>query len=959
MKQGPRTIRHLGPTRLLTAWSALMLAGPLAGSERPDPDTEATRLDRVEVVGSRIRRIDLETGQAVLVIERQQIDASGQSSLGELLQDLTIHGGALNTLVNNGGDGSTRIDLRNLGEQRTLVLVDGRRWIAGLSGSVDLNSIPLAIIERIEVLKDGASAIYGSDAIGGVVSLTTRRDFEGIETRTYLGEYEAGDGRAMSLEATLGRVTEAGALSVSLSHSRQDPVLAGARSISAVPVFGLPGNDVLAGASSSTPNGLFGFGTRGICPFDPTGSYPANGLCTAADGRAAPLNRSTFDPASGSYRLFDPARDGYNFAPENYLLTPQERAGIFLNAWTGLGESTRMSLQLLHLRRDSSQQLAPSPIMLGSQLPGSSRHIIPADHVHNPFGQAVTGLFLRPGGQLRRFEQQVDTLRVAAGLEGVQEWAERYWIWRIDAVFGRQRIDEHTEGLLDLTRLRQALGPSFRDAAGTPRCGTPSAPISGCVPFDGFRGTAGFTPEMLDWFYFSGRDHAQTESRLLSFSLDGELYPLPAGPLAVATGLEFRRETGQSRRDPRRVAIQNLVDSSFGGEQSVREAFIEFAVPLLAEHRYAETLELGAAVRHSDYDSFGRTTNGDVDLRWKIRPDWLIRAGYSQGFRAPVVAELYFPQGEGFGGLLLDPCSSTVGPNPVQRANCLADGVPGGVYTPAGTLYSVTTGGNPALQAERSRSRGIGLVWSPAAWPGLDLALDWYRIRLQDAISRVNERDLLLYCVNDGVPEACARTLRDASGELIAVDARQLNSGLLDVEGWDLSLRWQRDTRRGRVALGWDSSYTRRYDFELPRGAGVRSGVGILNPLEPGFRLRSNLDLSWQRGPWALHALLRYYSGLTEGCFNANRPGYQQLCSDPELPFPLAPQVPVNRLPSRTYLDLQLAWEHPWQGQIVLGVHNAADRDPPVSYSSFANSFDPAYPMPGRFGYLRWTQGWR
>lgn len=954
--------QHIGSCFASAWYVPLIVALPLASAIAEDMASTAdgaSRLDRVEVVGSRIRRVDAETGQPILVIERPQIERSGQMSLGEFLQDLTIHGGALNTTVNNGGDGSTRIDLRNLGEQRTLVLVDGRRWIAGIDGAVDLNSIPLAIVERIEVLKDGASAVYGSDAIGGVVSITTRRDFTGVETRAYLGEYEQGDGRISALEATLGQAWETAGLTVSLSRTRQDPVFAGDRDISEVPVFGLPGNDVFAGASTSTPNGLFGFGSRSVCPFDPSGNYPANGLCSAADGRPPPFNRTIFDPSTNSYRLFDPARDGYNFAPENYLLTPQDRGALFVNGWKDLGETTRLSLQVLHNQRDSSQQLAPSPVMLGSQFPGSSRLTIPADHVYNPFGQPVTALLLRPGGQVRRFEQDVDTLRVAGGLEGVIEWGGQYWSWQFDAVHGRQRIEEDTEGLLDLARLRQALGPTFRDASGVPRCGTPAAPIEGCVPFDGFRGPAGFTPEMLDWVYFRSRDRVQTESRLLSLTVNGEVLELPAGPLALAAGFEYRYEEGESRQDPRRIAIFNQVDDSYGGEQRVREAFVEFSAPLLAGHAWAELLELGAALRHSDYDTFGGTTNADANLRWQVGADWMLRAGYSQGFRAPIVSELYFPAGEAFGGLLMDPCSSFVGPNAAQRANCLADGVPGGVYTPVGTLYSVTTGGNPDLEPESSRSRGVGLVWSPSYWPGFDVALDWYRIRIDDAISSVSSLDLLRICADQGVSAACARTLRDASGELLAVDSRRLNSGLLEVEGWDLSLRWQRDTDLGRFGVGWDTTYTTRYDFELPRGAGVRSGVGVLNPLEPGFRVRSNLDLSWSRGAWSLGAILRYYSGLDEACFNANRPGYTDLCSDPDEPFPLASNVPTNRLPSRTYLDLQAGWETPWEGRVLIGVHNATDRDPPVSYSAFANSFDPAYPMPGRFWYLQWVQRFR
>lgn len=185
-----------------------------------------------------------------------------------------------------------------------------------------------------------------------------------------------------------------------------------------------------------------------------------------------------------------------------------------------------------------------------------------------------------------------------------------------------------------------------------------------------------------------------------------------------------------------------------------------------------------------------------------------------------------------------------------------------------------------------------------------------------------------------------------------------LNSGLLDLHGYDASARYQFNTAVGAFAIQWESSYYARFDIELPRGSGRRSVLGLLQPLEPGFRLRSNLDLSWQRGAWAGSAQLRYYGGLRESCVTPARAGTAGLCSDPATPSPLDPSVPLNRLDARVYVDLQLAWETPWDGRYVFGVRNALDRDPPVSYAGTANSFDAAYPVPGRFWYVNLSQRW-
>lgn len=921
------------------------------------PSSEPVTTAHIEVVGSRIKRVDYETADPVLLIERDALLKSGLMSVGEVLQVLSVHGADLNTTFNNGGDGSTRIDLRNLGNERTLVLVDGRRWVGNIDGGADLNSIPLAMIERIEVLTDGASALYGSDAIAGVVNLRTRQDLQGGESRLGVAGYGQGDGERHTAEFTYGWVGENGALGGGISHVEQDPVFAGERGISAVPTFGLPGNDIIAGASGFTANGSFGFGSRGVCPFNPAGTYPANGICSSADGRPANLNRSTYDPATGGYRLLDPRSDGYNFAPENYLLTPQERQAVFVNGRYALGETIEWQFQALYNQRRSRQQLAPNPVFFSAGLGGSNRLIIPADHVYNPFGQPVTGLGLRPGGQVRRFEQDADTLRIASGLEGSFEWASRLWIWDADLVWARNEIDNLSSGLADINRLRSALGPSFRDSAGVPRCGTAAAPIADCIPFDPFRGAGGLRQEMLDYVYFRGLDQTRVEARNLTLNLSGDAYDLPSGPLALALGYEYRDEEGASRLDPRRLAIQNLRNDSYAGAVRVHEAYLEFDVPLLADRAWAQRLDLSAATRHSRYDSFGTSNNLEAGLRWQPHAELMLRASYAEGFRAPIVSELYFPASEGVQGIQADLCAAT-NPTATQRANCTADGVPGGQYLSSNTVFATLSGGNDQLQPERSRSRSLGLVLSPGAWPGFDLSLDAYRIRIDDAVAPISATEVLRYCADAGIAEACARTDRDAAGNLLLVDARLLNSGFLQVEGYDLSVGYRRETPLGQFRLDWQSSYYERYELELPRGSGRRSTLGTLAPFEPGFRLRSSLDLSWQRGSWSAAAQWRYYGGLRESCITAARAGASSLCSDPDQPSPLDPAFPLNRLAARVYLDLQAAWDTPWDGQIAVGVRNALDRDPPVSYAGTFNSFDAAYRIPGRFWHLNWSQRW-
>jgi iron complex outermembrane receptor protein len=222
--------------RLALALGAVATAAPAAVAFAQDQDAE--QLETITVVGSRIKRTDIETSQPVFVLERQDLQRTGLTSVGDILQDLSTNGAALNTTFNNGGDGTTAVDLRDLGAGRTLVLVNGRRWVRNLGGFVDLNTIPVSIVERVEILKDGASAIYGSDAIAGVINITTRDNYDGAEATAYVGENEEGDGQVQFYDFTVGSSTDRASAVLNVSYSKQEPIFAGDREISAVPLSG-------------------------------------------------------------------------------------------------------------------------------------------------------------------------------------------------------------------------------------------------------------------------------------------------------------------------------------------------------------------------------------------------------------------------------------------------------------------------------------------------------------------------------------------------------------------------------------------------------------------------------------------------------------------------------------------------------------------------------------------------
>ncbi|HET9484073.1 MAG TPA: TonB-dependent receptor plug domain-containing protein, partial [Xanthomonadales bacterium] len=440
---------------------------PVAFAQDQD---EAEELETITVVGSRIKRTDIETSQPVFVLEREDLQKTGLTSVGDILQELTTNGAALNTSFNNGGNGSTQVALRNLGSNRTLVLVNGRRWVTTLGGAVDLNTIPTSIIERVEVLKDGASAIYGSDAIAGVINITTRDTYDGAEASAYLGENEEGDGRVEQYDFTIGSSTDRASVLMNASYTKQEPIFAGAREISAVPLFGFPGNNVNAGASSTTPFGrIDGAGIPGTVVL-----IPGRPGCA--------VNADCAPGAVNDFTTFDANVHGFNFAPDNYLQTPQERTSVYAQSRYDITDNVTFRSEVLYNERRSSQLLAATPLVLGPIVGANfaAGILVSPDSVYNPFGVALNRVQYRNTRQLRNFAQDADTFRFGGGLDGVLEAFDRSFSWDASYVYSDNEVRTTTRGLFNMQNIANGVGPSFIDATGVARCGTPDAVIAGC-----------------------------------------------------------------------------------------------------------------------------------------------------------------------------------------------------------------------------------------------------------------------------------------------------------------------------------------------------------------------------------------------------------------------------------------------------------------------------------------------
>ena len=912
-----------------------------------------------------------------------------------MIQNLTANGSALNSTFNNGGNGETQVDLRNLGSKRTLVLVNGKRWVGGtgLGGSVDLNTIPSAAVERIEVLKDGASTIYGSDAIAGVVNVILRQNFEGAEANAYIGQYDKGDGAKQAYDFTIGTSSDRFSATLGFGYVKEDPVMAGDRYISKEPTY-TTGNVFGSGTS---PDGRFA-----LCPGGyNTGTLSCTGGQTNFGGGAGTF---TYDGQGSAPRPYVTGDDAYNFAPENYLLTPQERRSVFGDASFAITDDVRFKTTVTYNERQSEQLLAAMPVTLGTtpNIPELARQVfISKDSIYNPFGSDVSRINRRiteTGG--RSFKQDVRTFAMDAALEGTLHVGEKLFDWEAGYFYGQNKANNTTTGLFSLTALGQALGPSFRDADGVARCGTAARPIPGCVPLDLLGGVGGVTDEMLDFASFTAHDEFSYTQKNYYANISGELATLPAGGLGFSFGLEHRDEAGYDSPD----ALINSGNTTgnartaTAGSYDLDEAYLELAVPVLSDVSFAKLLDFSVATRYSDYSNFGDTLNSKFGFRWKPIDDLLVRGNWSQGFRAPSISELYSGQGDAFPALS-DPCNSTSFPvqSSVAQATCIAQGVPPGGYVQDGSQIRTTVGGNPNLRPETSESTTFGFVYSPSYVEGLDISLDWWKIKLDDAITTLGAGSIIQQCINSGgTGPTCDLYSRQPDGNIETLYNTTTNIGGQRVEGYDLTVGYRMpETAAGKFTFTWDSTYLAEQLVDLD-GDGIfgedeQAAPAIGQPInhdEGGnqvgeygganrWRIRSNLASRWEKGDIGATWNIRYFSSQDELCdpqYEAN--GFDYLCTETDRYIGIPKDVNGNgvwdglaggdaieskkesrhHIGATTYHDASVYWNSPWNAVVTVGVNNLFDKNPPIALESFANSFDPQYEVPGRFFYFRYAQ---
>ncbi|WP_440572895.1 TonB-dependent receptor plug domain-containing protein [Stenotrophomonas muris] len=928
---------------------------------------EATNLDRIEVTGSRIRQVDTETAQPVLSISRASIEKSGFKTVADVLQNIAAAGSPAisrsEPLSSGEAVGGFYIDLRNLGAERTLVLVDGKRLGASVSGLQDVSQIPSAIVERIDVLKDGASSIYGSDAIAGVINIITRKNFQGLEANAYVGQYGEGDGQKTSYDFVAGFTGDRGSITIGAEYAEEKEVWAKDRWFSRYP------RTTFHPAQNWSPVSQWG------TIIDPDTD---DWLVLNRGGDYRDVNQYHDQDFAGI------TGDTSNSNTQMHLLTPTKRRSVFANVQYDLTDNIRFVSDLLYTRRESQAQVAGYPLQSASYERLGAKW--DADSYYNPFGKDMG--FMRRGWEVPRLStNKLTTFRFTGALQGSFQFNDKYFDWEAGYIYQNSENQQSQTGNYNVLAVNAATGPSFYNpATGRVECGTAaglvdgSNPIygpgaGGCLPWNpaipyGRTGDGGLTgnPDLQQFLFPTTKNTGEVTTKTYYANIAGSLFTLPAGDLGFALGYEYREDKGSYNPDALSQTgySTDLAAGPTGGGYDVNEVYLELNVPILADLPGAKELSFNAATRYSKYSTFGNTTNNKFGLKWKPIDQLLVRATYAEGFRAPTIDNLYGGSSQTF-AYFTDPCDTDFGSTgqPGVAARCAAAIGPTAStfrqlrqgYVPASgpdeqTPDPFNAVSNPNLTPEKSKFKTVGLVWSPTFAQGLNMSLDWWNIKITNTIVTDSPDDQLNDCYVLGIAERCNSFTRDPNRHnVINLTYAPRNAGYQETEGFDFDVAYRFETDSwGTFNANLQNSYVTKNVLKTTNAQQVP--VSILNGFGSNFRLRSNLVLGWERGDWGVTWGTRYFSSVKERCY------YSDECSLPDFgsPDPVRDQ-PMNKRGSTMFHDVQVSWNAPWNATIAVGARNVFDHYGPQMYSAPNSQFSyyGGYDI-GRFMYMQYKQ---
>jgi len=962
---------------------------------------DATEVEGVVVTGSRIVRQDFEAISPVTTVGSEQLELSGTLTVDTLLNELPqIVPGNTRTSNNSGGETFSTIDLRGLGPNRTLVLINGERVpSSSRTGVVDLNTIPASLIDRVEVVTGGASAVYGSDAISGVVNFILKNDYEGAEISATYGASFEGESPEVEVNALLGGnfangrgnlttyasyYNRQGAWQADFPTSRVQGAVCYNTSFTNAFVCdtaaeaNASGGVVAVGGSGTPPWGwitndganpfqnlaallpaTFGAGhTDTNCDGIPGGAVNTGNLSFNDAGLLTPRYASAGckvpDRAAGSSR--------YNYAPDNYLIIPAERFNITTTGTYDITDNIKAKVFLSYVNSAQEVQLAPTPATgLTVTLTPNMQALIKANAPDLWIALQSRPTPLAPFTMDRRMSEvgarhawnddQAFTL-----LTTVDGDFNDNWSWSVTASYG-QTFD-HTRSInsTNRTALSQGLA-GCQTAAGAP---LGASALPGCVPLDIF-GPGTLTDAMVDFLSVTNfTDTNIDETRIAGF-VRGDLFELPAGPVSSVFGAEYREtnlvfDVDNEQRTGNMYGF-NAIQPSTGSVQ-VTELYAEVAVPLIKDQPLAYYLGLEAGYRYSDYSTVGSVATFKVGGEW-APVEWLrFRAMYNEATRAPSVIELFQAGDQGFPAYT-EPCRQTaVASNPALQAFCISQGVPAAAYpgfVANNSQVQAFAFGNPNLTPETAKTFTGGLVFQPDWFPVGDFraTVDYYHIEITDVILPLGATYWIGQCYKapyGGNPAACARIVRDhVTGQIYSVDTTVANAGVLGTSGIDFQFEWTTNLEDtflpipGRLRVNELFSLVQDNSLNGTNFIGTDGGAAIGGGI---FDWKSTLSVYYTLGDWTAFARWSYVPSLCDTTF-----GVTGTASDCNGPFPVSGGVAQ---PAASYIDASLRWNITDNFQVTGVISNLFDERAPQTMGGAVGSgqgnTDPQLYEPGLLG---------
>jgi iron complex outermembrane receptor protein len=874
---------------------------------------------RVEVTGSAIRRVDAEASLPVTIISREEIARTGVTTAEQLLLQIpqidTLGATAIASGAGLSTYGQASVSLRGLGSTRTLVLLNGRRLasFAGDDGSVNVNSIPIAAIERVEVLRDGASAIYGSDAVAGVINFITRQDYQGVEVGGQYGTpTRDGGGQSWNVYA-IGGIGDLAKdkfnVNMAIAYNKESTLFGRDRDFAntaiRLPYFSgaATGQGNIEGAwnpgTGSAANGTWVEGTRvpGFTSASPASGYgnplAASNQCANIRMFKNPTNTSKGTP----YCTYDSAPD-VNLVPQ----TERFNANVNLN-WM-ITKDVQLFADAMYANQIVTSTIQPSPVrrsfLLTDSLfqeqgvdpvllikPSNPNYQIAANFLNANGFSSLVGKPLAVSARVfdfgpRQTTDEATQWRALVGLKGTawnQDWEVAYY-HNVSDVAGRV-----TSGYFSQVAYAKIVQGS-----------------NDWNPWSLVQSPA-FTAQLPAAIYLGPTLNATATNDNVDAKISGEVWKLPAGPMQYALG--FNWSDSSIKLDPAPALFSGDI-AGLGGsivplDQSRRVTAVygQLDIPIV------QSLDGTLAIRYDDYSDFGGTTNYFASLRWQPVKNLLLRASYGTGFRAPTLSDLYYPVTLGTSAQFNDPVT---GENDLQ--------------------VNEYTGGNSALQPETSTQWGVGVLWQPIKQ--FSIGVDYFNIKLEDIIATPSTQEVVSGNAT-GNPAYAGKVVRGADGAIETVTSQTVNVGSAKVEGYDFTANWTDTYSWGTPSIGYVGTYMTKFDQTSPGGVLVPK-VGTIvdvdcNPVldsDSGGvipRYKHDLQFGYNYGPWQATLIQHYYSSYQTGCRldgERNYTGAQQIW------------------------DLQFAWTGIKNFRVGLGIKNLFDKDPPI-FIPVSNQFQNGY----------------